>query len=174
MKRSMISSMFIAGVVLTGMLFAQEATTESVTPAAKPKAAKTAVAKSATTAPAKSIKADTLVITGRITEIPGKFPPNDLYNYVYIMKYRVLSVVKGKYAGQEILVGVYNPLIARNQIKDKMAKLALGDALKFEEGAQHKLTLLKPIEAVWKDAVEDEYFDSELAKYYALRVDIAK
>jgi len=33
---------------------------------------------------------DTLVILARLTEIPGAFPPNDLYNYVYIMKYRVI------------------------------------------------------------------------------------
>src|SRR5660397_222779 len=34
---------------------------------------------------------DSLVITARLIEIPGKFAPNDLYNYVYIMKYRVVK-----------------------------------------------------------------------------------
>ncbi|MBD3242540.1 MAG: hypothetical protein GF331_18265, partial [Chitinivibrionales bacterium] len=31
---------------------------------------------------------DTLKVVARLIEIPGTFPPNDLYNYVYIMKYR--------------------------------------------------------------------------------------
>jgi hypothetical protein len=117
---------------------------------------------------------DTLVIMARLIEIPGKFPPNDLYNYVYIMKYRVVQVLNGSYPGQEIFVGHYNPLIPRKQIKDKMAAFVGGDVVKFETGAKHRLTLVKPIEKVWKDAVEDDYADSDLDKYYALKADIAK
>ena len=51
-------------------------------------------------------KTDTLVVTARIVEIPGKFAPNDLYNYVYIMKYRILKVEKGTYTEKEMLVGI--------------------------------------------------------------------
>ena len=72
------------------------------------------------------------------------------------------------------MVGHYNPLIPRQQIKDKMAAFAKGNVTKFEAGAQHRLTLIKPIERVWKDAVEDEYADSDLDKYYALKADIAQ
>ncbi len=117
---------------------------------------------------------DTLVVLARLTEIPGVFPPNDLYNYVYIMKYRVIKVLKGKYAVQEILVGHYNPLIPRGQIKDRMRTLAVGDIVKFEKGARQRLVLVTPIERVWKDAVEDEYPDSDLDKYYALKAEIAR
>jgi hypothetical protein len=116
---------------------------------------------------------DTLVIVGRCIEIPGKFPPNDLYNYVYIMKYRVMKVIKGVYTGQEILVGHYNPLIPRQRIKDKMAAFVRGNVARFETGAKHTLTLIKPIERIWKDAVEDDYADSDLDKYYALTADVA-
>jgi hypothetical protein len=131
--------------------------------------AKAAVARSAAESPA----ADTLVIVARLIEIPGKFAPNDLYNYVYIMKYRVMKVVKGSYEGQEILVGHYNPLIPRQRIRDKMAPLARGNVSKFETGAKHALTLITPLERVWNDAVEDDYVDSDLDKYYALAADIA-
>ncbi|MBD3321974.1 MAG: hypothetical protein GF350_12830 [Chitinivibrionales bacterium] len=117
---------------------------------------------------------DTLVIKARVVEIPGTFPPNDLYNYVYIMKYRVTDVVKGSYDGKEILVGHYNPLIPRKQIKDKMDKYVDGDVEKFEEGAKHKLVLIKPIDKVWQEALEDEYFDSEEDKYYALKANKLK
>jgi hypothetical protein len=125
-------------------------------------------------APKKKAGGDTLVIAARLIEIPGTFPPNDLYNYVYVMKYRVLKVEKGSYSGKEILVGVYNPLIPRTKIKDKMAKYVDGTVTKFEEGGKHKLVLITPIDKVWSEAMEDEYFDSEMTKYYALKTDILK
>ena len=117
---------------------------------------------------------DTLIITARLIEIPGTFPPNDLYNYVYVMKYRVLKVEKGSYSGKEILIGHYNPLIPRKQIKDKMDKYVDGTVTKFEEGGKHKLVLVEPIDKVWAEAMEDEYFDSEMTKYYALKADVVK
>jgi hypothetical protein len=117
---------------------------------------------------------DTLVVLARLTEIPGALPPNDLYNYVYIMKYRVIKVLKGSYKKQEILVGHYNPLIPRRQIKDRMHPLTGGDVVKFEKGARQRLVLVTPIERVWKDAVEDNYPDSDLDKYYALKAETAQ
>jgi hypothetical protein len=113
-------------------------------------------------------------MTARLIEIPGKFPPNDLYNYVFIMKYRVVKVVKGAYVPQEILVGHYNPLIPRKQIKGPMSSLVKGDLSAFEVNALHMLVLIKPIEVVWKDAVEDDYPDSDVEKYFALKTDLAK
>ena len=117
---------------------------------------------------------DTLVMTARLIEIPGTMPPNDLYNYVYVMKYRVIKIEKGAYEGQEILVGVYNPLIPRKQLTDAMRKNAAGDVAKFVVGDKHRLALVTPIEKVWKDQVEDDYIDSDLPKYYAVRTDISK
>lgn len=131
-------------------------------------------AKAVKAPPVSKASSDTLEIMARLIEIPGKFPPNDLYNYVYIMKYRVIKVLKGSYANQEILVGHYNPLIPRNQIKDKMASVVKGDVVKFEVNAKHRLVLVKPVEKIWKDAVEDEYADSDMDKYFALKADAAK
>ena len=119
-------------------------------------------------------KADTLIVTARLAEVSGKFAPNDLYNYVYMMKYQVIKVEKGKYKEKEILVGEYNPLIPRAKIADKMASVVKGNADKFTVGVKHRLVLITPISAVWNDAIDDEYFDSELNKYFALRTDIAK
>ena len=31
----------------------------------------------------------TAEVTAQLVEIPGPFPPNDLYNYAYILKYKV-------------------------------------------------------------------------------------
>ena len=35
-------------------------------------------------------------VTAQLTEIPGPFPSNDLYNYVYVFKYRVILIHRGK------------------------------------------------------------------------------
>ncbi|MDO5576246.1 MAG: hypothetical protein Q4F84_04140 [Fibrobacter sp.] len=113
---------------------------------------------------------DTLVVDARIIEIPGTMPPNDLYNYVYVMKYRVIKVIRGEYSNQEILVGHYNPLIPRRLIKDKMKSVVSGTVEKFEKGAKHNLVLVE-IEKVWNDAVENEYFDSDLPVYFAITAD---
>ena len=119
-------------------------------------------------------KTDTLIVIARLIEIPSKFVPNDLYNYVYIMKYSILKVEKGMHASKELLVGQYNPLIPRNKIKDKMRAFAKGNVDKFIVGARHRLVLIAPISAVWNYAFQDEYFDYEITKYYALQTDIAK
>ncbi len=122
-------------------------------------------------APKQTPPQDALVIIGRLEEIPGTFPPNDLYNYVYIMKYRVIEVKQGSLEKKEILVGHYNPRIPRQQIRDKMDQYVDGSLEEFEEGDRHRLTLAEPISNYWDGALEDEYFDDEQTKYYALRVD---
>ena len=55
-----------------------------------------------------------------------------------------------------------------------MDKSVDGDVVKFEAGAKHRLTLISPIELVWADAVEDQYFDSGLRKFYCLKSDVLK
>jgi hypothetical protein len=118
----------------------------------------------------KKAEDDTLVVKARVIEIPGTFVANDLYNYVYVMKYRVLEVKRGVCAEKEILVGQYNPLIPRAKIKDKMDPFVDGDVEKFEEGDTHELTLILPIDKVWQNEIEDEYFDVDASeKYYALK-----
>lgn len=113
--------------------------------------------------------ADPITVEGRLTEIPGKMPSNDLYSYVYILKYKVLSVESGSLDAKEILVGVYNPLIARGKVKDKMADKSKGNVGEFKAKAKHKLKLV-PLEGNWDGAVEDEYFDDESPRYLAIEV----
>lgn len=113
--------------------------------------------------------ADPISVEGRLTEIPGKMPSNDLYSYVYVFKYKVLAVTAGKLDAKEILVGVYNPLIARGKGTDKMADKAKGNVGEFKAKAKHKLKLI-PLEGNWDGAVEDEYFDDEAPRYLAVEV----
>ncbi|HEX7509827.1 MAG TPA: hypothetical protein VF335_00870 [Chitinivibrionales bacterium] len=166
--RYLCASIMVGVLLLCGSIPAQDNAVKVA-----PKAAKAPSGEAAKASLAPKAAADTLVVVARLVEIPGKFPPNDLYNYVYIMKYHVVKVLKGSYAGQEIFVGHYNPLIPRKQIKDKMLSVVKGDVVKFQVNAKHTLVLVKPIEKIWKDAVEDDYSDSELDKYFALKADSA-
>lgn len=111
-------------------------------------------------------------VVARLVEIPGKMPANDLYNYVYIFKYKVLQVVSGQVAEKEILVGQYNPRSPREQVKDKMDPWVGGTLQSFKAGEVHRLKLIKPLEQVWKDAIEDEYFDDTSTRYFALQTDV--
>jgi len=110
-----------------------------------------------------------LVVEGKLTEVPGKMPTNDLYSYVYMFKYKVIKVVSGDLKKKEVLVGVYNPLIARGQVKDKMMAKAKGNVRSFKAGDKHTLKLI-PLEGNWDGAIEDEYFDDESERYLAIEV----
>lgn len=116
----------------------------------------------------------TAEVVARLVEIPGKMPANDLYNYVYILKYKVVQVISGKVEEKEVLVGQYNPRVPRNQVKDKMDALVDGTVQAFKAGELHRLKLIKPMEKVWKDAVEDEYFDDTSERYFAVQTDLEK
>jgi hypothetical protein len=96
-------------------------------------------------------------------------PSNDLYSYVYVFKYKVQKVVSGKLDAKEVLVGVYNPLIARGKVKDKMADKSKGNVGEFKAKSKYTLKLI-PLEGNWDGAVEDEYFDDESPRYLAIEV----
>ena len=116
-----------------------------------------------------TLAADPVTVEARLTEIPGKMPSNDLYSYVYVFKYKVQKVVSGTLDAKEILVGVYNPLIARGKVKDKMADKSKGNVGEFKAKAKHTLKIV-PLEGNWDGAVEDEYFDDEAPRYLAIEV----
>ena len=113
--------------------------------------------------------ADPITIEGRLTEIPGKTARNDFDSYGDGFKYRVLKVGAGKRDAREVLVGVYNPLIARGKVKDKMADKSKGNVGEFKAKAKYTLKIV-PLEGNWDGAVEDEYFDDESPRYLAIEV----
>lgn len=120
------------------------------------------------------VPAPQLEIEARLVEIPGKMPKNDLYNYVYVFRYKVIRVIQGSYSGKEILVGQYNPLMARTAVKDKMDAFVNGNLQSFKAGEVHSLKLVKPMESVWKEALEDEYFDDNSDRWFAIETNAVK
>lgn len=123
--------------------------------------------------PAKPPVEGELVITAKLADIPGSFPANDLYNYAYVMKYQVLKVVQGSYPDTEILVGHYNPRMARDEVKDEQDPKVGGNVKSFQVGDVHYL-VLSPLDGVWTGAAEDDYFKEKRPRYWALWTDKAE
>jgi len=128
-----------------------------------------------------SCPAKQLVITAKLTEIPGtgeftNYPKSSVYYYhIDVLRYEVVKVLQGDYDEEIIMVGQYIPLVARAKIKDKMDKYVDGDLEEFRAGDIHQLTLDMPIKKYYDrdDAVFDDYFDDEEGdRYYALRTDL--
>ncbi|MEO7424562.1 MAG: hypothetical protein ABI036_05195 [Fibrobacteria bacterium] len=143
--------------------------------ACKEKAADSAAAgqQSAAEVSAKPPVEGELVMTAQLEEISGSFPANDLYNYAYIMKYKVLKVAQGSYADADILVGHYNPRFAREDIKDEQDAKVGGNVKSFQVGDVHYL-VLSHLDGIWTGSVEDDYFKDKRPRYWALWTDKAK
>jgi hypothetical protein len=129
----------------------------------------------ALTGAVKSARADAapaLEVTAKLVEIPSKMPPDDLYDYAYVMRYQVQG---GPLDKQFILVAHYKPLVPRSKIKDKMKEQVGGKLRSFNQGDVHKLKLAADLKAIWKGALVDEYAatDHKSVRYWCLQVDPA-
>jgi hypothetical protein len=113
-----------------------------------------------------------LAVTAKLVEIPSKFPPDDLYDYAYVMRYEVIG---GSMGGKSIYVAHYKPRLARNGIKDQMKKVVSGKVRSFHVGDVHKLQLNPDLKSVWKGALVDEFAatDRKTVRYFALVADPA-
>src|SRR3954453_12061948 len=125
----------------------------------------------AATAPALAAGAP-LVVTAKLVEIPSKFPPDDLYDYAYVMRYEVIG---GPMDKQSILVAHYKPRQPRGKIKDQMKDKVGGKLRSFKQGDVHKLELSPELKKIWQGAVVDEFAatDRKSVRYWALVADPA-
>jgi hypothetical protein len=127
---------------------------------------------SAGASPEDLLHRDTLEVKARLLEVPGKPPPNDLYDYAYVMKYKVEG---GALDGQTLLVAHFNPRQARAKVRDDMKKWVAGSLSRFNVGDLHQLLLSPHLGKIWNDAIEDHYdVDMKTTRYWCLKVDAAK
>ena len=114
--------------------------------------------------------AEPVTLTAKLTEIPGKFPPDNLYDYAYVMRY---EVVGGPMDKQSILVAHYKPRQPRAKIKDKMKEQVRGKLRSFSQGDLHKLKLEPNLKKIWTGALVDEFAatDRKSTRYFALEAD---
>lgn len=97
-------------------------------------------------------------VTARLADVAGVFPPNDLYDYAYVMKYDVLQVHRGEVAEKTILVGQYNPLKPRAGAADDKSGEIGGNVTAFKVGDVHRLALQAPLEELFMGGIVNEYF----------------
>lgn len=112
-----------------------------------------------------------LEVTAKLVEILAKkLPPDDLYDYAYVMRYEVQG---GSLDKQPILVAHYKPLQPRSKIKDKMKEHVGGKLRSFKPGDVHKLKLSPNLKAIWKGALVDDYSvtDRTSIRYWCLQAD---
>ncbi len=101
----------------------------------------------------------TIEVTAQLVEIPeGAIFKRDLYNYATILKYRVLSVQRGKVDGDTIFVGHYNPWKPRVEAADARVKNTGGNLRQFQPGQTHHLALEAPIEDYYMGGIVNKYF----------------
>ena len=152
---------------LAGGLFAAGLLTAGPPPArAADKAAPAPAAPAAATATA------TLSVTAKLVEIPSQFPPDDLYDYAFVMRY---EVVGGPLDKQTILVAHYKPRQPRAKIKDQMKAHVAGKLRSFKTGDLHKLELSPDLKRIWRGALVDDFAatDRKSVRYWALVADPA-
>jgi hypothetical protein len=113
---------------------------------------------------------DVVEVKAKLVEIPSKPPPDDLYDYAYVMKY---EVVGGTLDKQTILVAHYKPLQPRSKIKDKMKASVGGKLRSFVPGETHKLKLSSDLKKIWKGPLIDEFSatDRKSVRYWCLEAD---
>jgi hypothetical protein len=113
-----------------------------------------------------------ITVTAKLVEIPSKFPPDDLYDYAYVMRYEVTG---GPLDKQSIFVAHYKPRQARGKIKDKMKPFVAGKVRSFQAGDVHKLKLSGDLKKIWTGALVDEFAatDRKSTRYWCLEVDPA-
>ena len=116
--------------------------------------------------------AEAIEVTAKLVEIPSKIPPDDLYDYAYVMRYQVQG---GPLDKQFLLVAHYKPLQPRSKIKDKMKAQVSGKVRSFNTGDVHKLKLSPDLKSIWKGALVDEYAatDHKAIRYWCLQADPA-
>jgi hypothetical protein len=121
-------------------------------------------------APAAPVPSAPAVVTARLVEIPGKPPPDDLYDYAYVMRYEVIGGSKDK---ASILVAHYKPLLPRSKITGKMKTQVGGKLRSFVKGDIHKLTLTSDLKKIWKGPLIDEFeaTDRSSVRYWCLSAD---
>jgi hypothetical protein len=105
-------------------------------------------------------------VTAQLVEIRGTFPPNNLYDYVYVLKYRVLETHRGKVDGETILVGQYNPLKPRAEAADARSGAIGGNVKKFAPGDVQRMALEVPLDDSYMGPIINKYHGEDKSPLY--------
>lgn len=108
----------------------------------------------------------TVEVTAKLVEIRGEPKPDPMYNYAYVMKYRVLEVHRGKVDRDDIYVAHYNPYKPRGKAADFAHGNVGGRAKKIRAGDIHRMALDVPVEEFYMGGVINKYFGEDTGPIY--------
>lgn len=106
------------------------------------------------------------MVVGTLHAPSGEFPANDLYEYAYVMKYTVDTVVEGSFHDSTILVAHFDPRTPRSSIQGEQRGHVGGDVDGFHEGDRHYL-VLRPLDSAWTGAIEDDLPQDPAPRWWA-------
>jgi hypothetical protein len=112
-----------------------------------------------------------LEVTAKLVSIGGEFPANKLYDYVYVMKYRVLKLHRGTVDDPNIFVGHYNPLKPRAAAEDKFSGRVGGNVERFQVGDVHRMALEAPLDELYMGGIIDKHIKEKGTRYRAIWTD---
>ncbi len=96
-------------------------------------------------------------VVAELVEIPDKFPAIAMYDYAFVLKYKVFSVKRGVLAEDIIYVGHYNPLKPRWEAADARVKGIGGNVRRFRAGDVHHMALEAGIDEHYMGGVINKY-----------------
>lgn len=105
-------------------------------------------------------------VTARLVEIRGEFPDIPMYDYAFVLKYKVLNVHRGKANAGTIYVAHYNPLKPRAAAADARAPQIGGNLRKFRAADVHRMALDVPVDDYYMGGIIDRYFEEKTDKIY--------
>lgn len=105
-------------------------------------------------------------VTAQVTEIPEPFRDDPLYDYAYVLKYKVLKVHRGTVEGDTIYVGMYNPQKPRDKAADARSGDIGGNVQKIQAGDVHRLALETNLDDHYMGGIINKYFDTYKGPIY--------
>jgi len=105
-------------------------------------------------------------VTARLEEIRGEFINRPMYDYGFVMKYKVLKTHRGTPEGDTIYIGHYNPLKPRDRVADARVPEVGGNVRKFKVGDIHRMALEAPIDEFFMGGVVNRHFEEHKGVVY--------
>jgi len=105
-------------------------------------------------------------VSAKLMEIKGEMSDDPMYDYAFVLKYKVLKVHRGKIDTDTIYVGQYNPLKPRAGVADERVPDIGGNLKKFRAGDVHRMAMEVPIDDYYMGGIVNRYFEKKTGPIY--------
>ena len=105
-------------------------------------------------------------VTAQLVEIPEAFPDIPLYDYAFVLKYKILETHRGEFGGDTIYVAHYNPLKPREDVADIRSGEIGGNLKRIKANQIHRMALEVPVEDHYMGGIINKYFEQDTGPVY--------